>query len=323
MNRLDRLAAILTQLQSKRLTKASEIAARFDISLRTVYRDMRALEEAGIPLIGEAGQGYALVEGYRLPPVMFTKEEALSFLVAEKLMLESADKAVGLHFSDAIIKIKAVLKTVEKDTLDKLNNQIEIVAKPATKSIHPNFLQTLLNALASKQVIQIDYLTFEEEKSSTRQVEAVGIYYSYEKWYLIAWCRLRNDYRNFRLDRIQSIEILEEVFSTAHPSLKSYLNKVEKKQDLQTAVIHIPTHLYKYLQEEKYHHGFVLETKSKEGYEVTFMTASLESFARWLIMLGDHVTVIKPPLLHQIILDLLQHMLHVQKEKQAKTPISL
>lgn len=322
MNRLDRLAAILTQLQSKRLTKASEIAARFEISLRTVYRDMRALEEAGVPIIGEAGQGYALVEGYRLPPVMFTKEEALSFLVAEKLMLESADQAVGLHFSDAMVKIKAVLKTVEKDTLEQLANQIEIVGKPVSKSIHPNYLQTLLNALANKQVIQIDYVTFEEEKSSTRQLEAVGIYYSYEKWYVIAWCRLRNDYRNFRLDRIQSIKVLEEVFSTAHPSLKSYLKKVEKKQDLHHVVIHVPKHVYKYIQEEKFHHGFVMELKIDDGYEFTFMTSSLEGLARWLIMLGDHVTVIKPPILHQLILDLLQHMLNVQNEKQTKIPIS-
>ena len=115
MNRIDRLTAIVTQLQSKRLTKAGEIAKRFSISLRTVYRDMRALDEAGIPIIGEAGQGYSLVEGYRLPPVMFTQEEAQSFLVAEKIFEKVTDKGSSEHFHSAMLKIKAVLKTTEKD----------------------------------------------------------------------------------------------------------------------------------------------------------------------------------------------------------------
>lgn len=79
MNRIDRLTAILTHLQTKRLVKAQHLADRFNISLRTVYRDIRALEEAGVPIIGEAGAGYSLLEGYRLPPVMFTQEEAMAF----------------------------------------------------------------------------------------------------------------------------------------------------------------------------------------------------------------------------------------------------
>ena len=87
MNRIDRLAAILIQLQSKRLVKAQEIADKFDISLRTVYRDVKALEEGGVPVIGEAGSGYTLMEGYRLPPVMFSQEEATALLTASKLIL--------------------------------------------------------------------------------------------------------------------------------------------------------------------------------------------------------------------------------------------
>ena len=86
MNRLDRISAILIQLQSRRVVKAADIADRFNISLRTVYRDIRSLEEAGIPLIGEAGVGYSLADGYRLPPVMFTREEATAFLTAEKFI---------------------------------------------------------------------------------------------------------------------------------------------------------------------------------------------------------------------------------------------
>ena len=92
MNRIDRLSAILTHLQSSRLITGSDIARRFDISLRTVYRDIRALEQAGVPVIGEAGLGYSIMEGYRLPPVMFTREEALAFLMAEKIVRKVTDQ---------------------------------------------------------------------------------------------------------------------------------------------------------------------------------------------------------------------------------------
>ena len=82
MNRLERMSAILVKLQSRPLVTASEIAVQFGVSLRTVYRDIRSLEASGVPICGEAGQGYSLVEGFKLPPLMFTTEEAISFLMA-------------------------------------------------------------------------------------------------------------------------------------------------------------------------------------------------------------------------------------------------
>ena len=86
MNKFDRIVAILIQLQSRRIVKAQDLADRFNVSLRTIYRDIRSLQTAGVPIASEAGIGYELVEGYRLPPVMFTREEASSFVAAEKLM---------------------------------------------------------------------------------------------------------------------------------------------------------------------------------------------------------------------------------------------
>src|SRR5664279_5689637 len=98
MNRIDRVTAILIQLQSKRVVKAQEIADRFNISLRTVYRDVKTLDEAGLPVIGEAGVGYSIMEGYRLPPVMFTREEATAFLTAEKLVEKLTDVSTRKNY---------------------------------------------------------------------------------------------------------------------------------------------------------------------------------------------------------------------------------
>ncbi|MFN3998468.1 helix-turn-helix transcriptional regulator [Algoriphagus sp.] len=298
MNRIDRLTAIVTQLQSKRLTKAEEIARRFSVSLRTVYRDMRALDEAGIPIIGEAGHGYSLVEGYRLPPVMFTQEEARAFLVAEKIFEKVTDKGSSDHFRSAMLKIKAVLRTAEKDRLEELSPLVEVIRmrnqlQAGKKS---EFLQSILNSLSNKNLIEIIYTTFEEEKTAKRIIEPVGVYYSFEQWYLIAWCRLRNDYRNFRIDRIQELQILDKNYRTdSHPKLKDFLDQVRHTENLTQIEIFVPTSSEKYIREQKYNHGFVTEKWTESGIEMTFVTSSMEGFIRWMLMMADKIKIISPP----------------------------
>src|ERR1044072_6926076 len=126
MNRIDRLHAILTHLQSKKRVTAQEIADRFNISLRTVYRDVKALEESGVPVIGEAGSGYTVMEGYRLPPVLFTQEEASALLMGAKLAQHQTDASVQKHFLAALYKIKAVLRTSDKEHMDALDDNIAV-----------------------------------------------------------------------------------------------------------------------------------------------------------------------------------------------------
>ena len=124
MNRIDRLTAILIQLQSKKIVLASEIADRFEISLRTVYRDVKALMEAGVPIGSEAGKGYFIVDGFHLPPVMFTQEEAGAMMMAGKLVEQMTDQSVRLSFDGALFKIKSVLNEAQKDHLQILQDHI-------------------------------------------------------------------------------------------------------------------------------------------------------------------------------------------------------
>jgi predicted DNA-binding transcriptional regulator YafY len=122
--RLSRLTAILTQLQTKRLLTASELASKFSVSNRTIYRDIKALEQAGVPILTEDGKGYALMEGYRIPPVMFTESEANALITAEQLILKNKDASFVKEYSEAINKIKSVLRNNTKEKANLLSNRV-------------------------------------------------------------------------------------------------------------------------------------------------------------------------------------------------------
>ena len=315
MNRIDRLTAILTHLQSKRTVRAAELAARFEVSLRTIYRDVRSLAESGVPIIGEAGQGYSLVEGYRLPPIMFTKEEALSMLVAEKLVEKSLGEQSSKFFKDALIKIKAVLKSSEKDLLVEVQDTIQVLKSNPSKVMDKSSkaFHAVLDAISLKKVLLSTYVTFEPEKKTERELEPVGMFHSFDQWYLIAYCRLRKDYRTFRLDRFSRLLVADRSYSTGkHPTLKTYLDQISTQQKLYQIILQVPDGAMKYLANSKYNYGFVSEQKVGEFTEITFMNSSIEGFVRWVISLSDMVVVKQPTELRDRLAELLDEIKAMQ-----------
>lgn len=295
MNRIDRVSAILIQLQSRRVVKAMDIAERFNISLRTVYRDVKTLEEAGIPIIGEAGVGYSIMEGYRLPPIMFTREEATAFLTAEKFVEKLTDVSTMEHHKSAMYKIRAILRTAEKDLLEDIDNSIEVLRSRCQLKIdNKDHIQTLLNGIAQKRVLTINYFAGHSQEHTKRDIEPIGIFFKDSYWHLIAFCRMRNDYRDFRVDRINHLLVTEVVFKNKHPTLKAYIAETAKEQELDLVVMRVEKDIYNYLEHQKYYSGFVSEKTVGNQIEMTFLTGSLEGFARWFMMFGDRAEIISP-----------------------------
>jgi predicted DNA-binding transcriptional regulator YafY len=300
MNRIDRISAILIQLQSRRVVKAADIAERFDISLRTVYRDIRTLEEAGIPLIGEAGVGYSIMDGYRLPPVMFTTEEATAFLTAEKFVEKLTDTSTNAHYKSAMYKVRAILKTNEKDLLENMDGNIEVFKGHRQLYMPDNdHIQTILNSIAQKSILSIAYFAHHSQENTNREIEPVGIFFLESYWHLIAYCRLRNDYRDFRLDRIKNLQVTGKCFTSQHPTLKKYIAQTAKEKHLETVIIKIEKEIYSHLSQQKYYSGFVSEKEVDGIIEMTFLTTSLEGFARWYLMFGDKAEIIQPDSLRE------------------------
>jgi predicted DNA-binding transcriptional regulator YafY len=296
MNRFDRITAILIQLQSKKVVKAQDLADRFDISLRTVYRDIRTLEEAGVPLYGEAGVGYSIVDGYRLPPIMFTQEEAMAFLTADKLMEKFTDSSLQKNFSSAMYKVKSVLRGSEKDLVENLEEQIIVKNRVRNNTPPGNILDVLLKAIAEKKNVKMIYRAFGNEDNSERTIEPIGIFHEHENWYTIGYCHLRDAYRQFRADRIINILLTNEP-QKERTSLKEFQalrEDMKASLTLQKAIIRVDKSIALYLQEHRHYHGFVSEIITTDHVEMTFLTQSIEYFARWFIMFADQAEIIEP-----------------------------
>jgi predicted DNA-binding transcriptional regulator YafY len=307
VNRVDRLHAILVHLQSKKKVTAQEIADRFDLSLRTVYRDVKALEESGIPIIGESGIGYSIMEGYRLPPVMFTQEEASSLLLGSKLVHQFTDATVKKQFDSAMYKIKAVLRSTDKDYVEELDSRIAVQIShiPIDESLQLH-LSAMRQAIVDKKVINMEYYSNYKEETTQREVEPIGLFYYGQTWHFIGWCRLRKDYRDFRMDRIRKLVLKDERFDdTAHPSLTEYIAQLTHERELMEAIVSFDKEMAKYMVSMKYSYGFISQEEKDGRIYMRFLTAHMQSFCRWLLMYTNAARIESPAHLHATMQELL------------------
>lgn len=222
MNRIDRLFGISTMLQSKKFTSAEQISEKFNISLRTVYRDLKSLNEQGIPISFEPKKGYYLINGYFLPPVSFSLEEANALILVEHLLNAFSDQSIQNHYQTALEKVKTVLRPSQKEKIESLINNIKFQFPERLNNDYEN-LSCLQTAIVDKNMLLFNYKNAKEELSQ-RKVEPLGLIFYAFSWHLIGWCHLRNDYRDFKVSRMVNIKILSELFQKEkHIDLEDYM----------------------------------------------------------------------------------------------------
>lgn len=225
MNRIDRLFAIQTYLQSRRYVTAEAVSEKFGISLRTVYRDIKALCEGGIPVSFEAGRGYFIVKGYFLQPVSFSTEEAAALMLMEGATRIYADKSIQSLYASALTKIRAVLKGHQQDGIDVLSNSMGVQLPECMEASYAH-LAVLQAAITAKHVLRIAYCNKAGE-ASEREIEPVGLQYYAMAWHLMAWCHLRGEYRDFRVSRIEAIHDTGQPFRIGkHLSLAELVSEL-------------------------------------------------------------------------------------------------
>tara|TARA_R110002012_G_scaffold54189_14_gene139033 strand:- start:82 stop:1110 length:1029 start_codon:yes stop_codon:yes gene_type:complete len=306
VKRFDRIVAILIQLQTKRIVKAQELADRFEVSLRTIYRDIRTLEASGVPIVSEAGVGYSIMEGYRLPPVMFTREEAGSFVAAEKLMQKFTDKSLGAYYESAMFKLKSVLRGSEKDWVEALESQVSIVPGQVLFNEEvPNALEILFESIAERKQVFLRYESLREETPSERRIEPVGLFHENGFWYILGYCHLRTDYRHFRTDRIHKIARTSLDFLLEHGTIDEHRKKRDEVSKTKVKIL-VEKSAAKYIRGQSKYYGLISEEVKGKEVEMTFMTTDWKNgFARWYLMFADYAKIMEPDILKERVAEIL------------------
>lgn len=220
MNHLSRLLSILTILKSKRVVTGNELAKKFEVSLRTIYRDIKKLEESGVPVITIEGRGYSIMDGYMVAPIMFDEMEVNALITAEQLIAKTNDDSLIQHFEQTLQKIKSVFKGSLQTKSEMLDSKMRVI-KLNQDPTRTSSLSHVQMAIINFKMIEMTYQAKDKEPT-WRKIEPLAIYSFNEKWIVLGWCHLREDYRAFRLDRIKNFQILEEVFEDRHFDLAQY-----------------------------------------------------------------------------------------------------
>lgn len=223
MRRADRLMKIAHFLrQRRRAVTAAQIAEHFDICTRTVYRDIQSLMDSGAPIIGEAGVGYMIDKHYYLPPITFDQDELEAIGLGISMVQQWTDQAFAEKALNAFAKIQAALPTELQSEWQQITTHAPQSAWTTPWSI--NFSE-VRESIRSRQKLQLHYAD-EAKKTSQRTVWPLGLFFFAPVWVLTAWCELRQDFRNFRIDRIIDFNISDIRFEDdPTKNLAAYLAK--------------------------------------------------------------------------------------------------
>jgi predicted DNA-binding transcriptional regulator YafY len=294
MNRIDRLLALILYLQSRRTCTAEAMAEHFGLSVRTIYRDIAALGEAGVPILAEAGIGYSLMKGYLLPPVNFSEQEAYALSTGVMLAQRMTTHSYNEKMQTALDKIKAVLPNEAKHRLELLAKGM---ATPQTEHPQQADLSLLQQAIARQQLLTFDYQNASQTQSQ-REVEAAGLVFYLGRWHLIAWCRLRRDFRDFRTDRIHNLQLKGEQFQArADFNAKDFLQSGTPPAQLTAQVLFAHTAADRARRE--WWQGITDEQQNADGAVMTLNCSDWTSLACWLLSLGTAAKVLAPQELQQ------------------------
>ena len=300
MNKTDRMLAIVLELQGKGRQRAEDLAETFETSKRTIYRDIQALCEAGVPLISTPGYGYALMQGYFLPPLSFTTEEATMLLLGSDYMAQNFDAQYRAAAQSASRKIEGVLPERLRDDVRYLQQSIHFVV-PGTSGgeAEREKLQKLRRAILEHITVCFRYHTRyvqgDQFSQNTREADPYGLVYFANAWHLAAYCHLRQGKRTFRLERMEDLELLDRTFQRP-----ADFRMTRPGEDDRRYVVRVlfDQEVARWVREvQPYATTSVEETD--DGLLVTLHVRQENEIRQWLLGWGRHARVLEPESLRE------------------------
>ncbi|WP_028543774.1 helix-turn-helix transcriptional regulator [Paenibacillus taiwanensis] len=309
MNRTDRLMAIVLELRQRRVCRAEDLATLYEVGVRTIYRDMQALSEMGVPIASIPGIGYSLMEGYFLPPVLLHPEEAILLLTGVEHIGGRLDESWTAYAQGARAKMKELLNEAGLHRMRDIEGQIRFLPEDyGVTPLHRNKTDPLLHrmqqAVKQQRVLFIRYeapVGMSGSVETERTIHPYGIVHTGAVWVVIAYCGLRLSIRHFRLDRIRELKEMEERFERpAHFSLSEYMPTDECRDRAYHVTVSFPIRLAQQVKESRYF--YIQSVEEREHELIVKLTARKEQdVLSWLLSWGAQATVVEPASLAQAI----------------------
>ncbi|MCM3238775.1 YafY family transcriptional regulator [Heyndrickxia oleronia] len=302
--KLERLISIIFKLLNNEILSASSLADEFQVSTRTIYRDIEAICAAGIPVVSYQGtnRGFGIIEGYKFDRSLIGSYDILNLVIV-------------LSSLSSIFEDKEVEHTIERlKMLDTSGNNRTLLVDLDSHRTEPNSLMDLRRAIHEKRVIRFDYVSNKNEFTS-RELEPVHLHYKYRNWYLYGYCRERQNYREFRVSRMMSIILTEKTFLQTHEGKEDSTYLVDNLEGFEDVVIWVnPNSLAGVLDQ--------FQNSAKVMNSDGSMTITLSVYqplhARWLksilLSFGSGAKVIKPVELQSIIMDEAKKIMKVYED---------
>ncbi len=314
MSHTDRLLAIVLELQAHRWRRAEDLARTLETSKRTIYRDLVALGQAGVPIISTPGRGYALVEGYFLPPVSFTTDEATILSLGADVMAQSFDAQYRAAAQSAASKITAALPERLRVDVAALRERILVGSEGAT--LQPEVaatLRALRGAVIASQRVRFRYYTRYHSANSAdanadsantplwREADPYSLARIRGVWYLNAYCHLRKDRRNFRLERIEALTLLDQRF-TPPAAQQRRAHRPNPALGME-ARIQFDGEAARWARESPSFFTIAQQDTADGGLLVTLRLRHEDDITQWLLGWGSHARVLAPASLRRRIAD--------------------
>jgi predicted DNA-binding transcriptional regulator YafY len=283
------LVAILLEVQRLGECRAEDLAGHFEVSVRTVYRDLDALAEGGVPLVATPGKGYRLLDGYFLPPLAFTATEAALLVLGGEFIRERVDAELRRPASDALHKLSGILP----------NDSKEAVTRWRTEMLFPRLgrrddlgLARLRTSIQERRVVRLLYHAFRRPGPELRDVEPISLVYFGERWQMAGYCRLRRGPRLFRLDRIDHLNILAEQFELSDRHVIPPRSE-EWKSSVPEARVRFDPVVERWVRERQ-PFTFLREELDTDGPVFVYALRDEQDLVRWILSWGTSVEVLSP-----------------------------